>query len=225
MNEGRLADRAYTAIVRIINDEGLAIGDRLPSEARLAETFGMSRTIVREALARLASDGITEARRGAGSFVKRRPSERLGTHMPMDELAKTLGTYEVRFVLEAETARLAALRRSSEQMDVIEQALAALRAALLSDAPAHDEDWVLHRAIVEATGNSAFIPVFDHLKDEVMHILRAGVDISRSRPPEVIGAMMDEHDAIVEAIRGRDPDGAALAMRWHLSQGRKRLMP
>ena len=225
MNEGRLADRAYTAIVRIINDEGLAIGDRLPSEARLAETFGMSRTIVREALARLASDGITEARRGAGSYVKRRPSERLGTHMPMDELAKTLGTYEVRFVLEAETARLAALRRSSEQMDVIEQALATLRAALLSDAPAHEEDWVLHRAIVEATGNSAFIPVFDHLKDEVMHILRAGVDISRSRPPEVIGAMMDEHDAIVEAIRGRDPDGAALAMRWHLSQGRKRLMP
>jgi len=225
MNEGRLADRAYTAIVRIINDEGLAIGDRLPSEARLAETFGMSRTIVREALARLASDGITEARRGAGSYVKRRPSERLGTHMPMDELAKTLGTYEVRFVLEAETARLAALRRSSEQMEAIEQALTALRAALLSDAPAHDEDWVLHRAIVEATGNSAFIPVFDHLKDEVMHILRAGVDISRSRPPEVIGAMMDEHDAIVEAIRGRDPDGAALAMRWHLSQGRKRLMP
>jgi len=225
MNEGRLADRAYTAIVRIINDEGLAIGDRLPSEARLAETFGMSRTIVREALARLASDGITEARRGAGSYVKRRPSERLGTHMPMDELAKTLGTYEVRFVLEAETARLAALRRSSEQMEAIEQALAALRAALLSDAPAHDEDWVLHRAIVQATGNSAFIPVFDHLKDEVMHILRAGVDISRSRPPEVIGAMMDEHDAIVEAIRGRDPDGAALAMRWHLSQGRKRLMP
>ena len=148
MNEGRLADRAYTAIVRIINDEGLAIGDRLPSEARLAETFGMSRTIVREALARLASDGITEARRGAGSYVKRRPSERLGTHMPMDELAKTLGTYEVRFVLEAETARLAALRRSSEQMEAIEQALAALRAALRSEAPAHDEDWMCHRAIV-----------------------------------------------------------------------------
>ncbi|WP_230480939.1 FadR/GntR family transcriptional regulator [Sphingomonas sp. Leaf21] len=225
MNEGRLADRAYTAIVRIINDEGLVIGDRLPSEARLAETFGMSRTIVREALARLASDGITEARRGAGSYVKRRPSERLGTHMPMDELAKTLGTYEVRFVLEAETARLAAMRRSTEQLDVIEQALAALRAALLSDAPAHEEDWLLHRAIVEATGNSAFLPVFDHLEDEVMHILRAGVDISRSRPPEVIDAMMGEHDAIVDAIRARDADGAALAMRWHLSQGRKRLMP
>ncbi|WP_042466588.1 FadR/GntR family transcriptional regulator, partial [Sphingomonas sp. FUKUSWIS1] len=82
MSEGRLADRAYTAIVRIITDEELAIGDRLPSEAKLAAMFGMSRTIVREALARLASDGITQARLGAGSYVKRRPSARLGTHMP-----------------------------------------------------------------------------------------------------------------------------------------------
>ena len=225
MSEGRLADRAYTAIVRIITDEELAIGDRLPSEAKLAAMFGMSRTIVREALARLASDGITQARLGAGSYVKRRPSARLGTHMPMDALAATLGTYEVRFVLEAEAARLAAQRRSDEQLAAIEQALEALRAALLSNAPAHDEDWLLHRAIVEATANAAFLPVFEHLQNAVMRILRAGVDISRSRAPEVIGAMMDEHDAIVEAIRAQDADGAALAMRWHLSQGRKRLMP
>lgn len=225
VQEGRLADRAYTAIVGIINEDDLAAGDRLPSEARLAELFGMSRSIVREALVRLAADGITEARRGAGSYVKRRPSERLGSHVPMDGLAATLGTYEVRFVLEAEAARLAAQRRSDQQMDAIEAALEALRAALLSSAPAHDEDWLLHRAIAEATGNTAFVAIFDHLQEEVIRILRAGVEISRSRPPEVIGAMMDEHDAIVEAIRAQDADGAALAMRWHLSQGRKRLMP
>ncbi|TCP89885.1 DNA-binding FadR family transcriptional regulator [Sphingomonas sp. PP-CE-1A-559] len=221
----RLADRAYTAIVQIILDEHLAVGDRLPAEDKLATMFGMSRTIVREALARLASDGITQARRGAGSYVKRRPSERLGSHMQMADIAATLGTYEVRFVLEAEAARLAAQRRSHHQMDAIEHALEALRTALLSNAPAHDEDWVLHRAIAEATANAAFLPVFDHLQDAVMRILRAGVDISRSRAPEVIKAMMDEHDAIVEAIRAQDADGAALAMRWHLSQGRKRLMP
>lgn len=225
MNEGRLADRAYTGIVQIINDDNLVAGDRLPSEARLAEMFGMSRTIVREALVRLASDGITEARRGAGSYVKRRPSARLGAHMPMAELAATLGTYEVRFVLEAEAARLAAHRRSSEQMANIEDHLAALRTALLSSAPAHDEDWLLHRAIAEATANTAFVSIFDHLHDEVEKILKAGVEISRSRPSEVIAAMMGEHDAIVDAIRAQDGDGAALAMRWHLSQGRKRLMP
>jgi len=225
VKEGRLADRAYSGIVQIINEDGLAAGDRLPSEAKLAELFGISRTIVREALVRLAADGITEARRGAGSYVKRRPSERLGDHMPMQALASALGTYEVRFVVEAEAARLAAIRRSPEQMEQIEAALEDLRRALLSSAPAHDEDWRLHEAIVDATFNTSFKLVLDQLRDDVAGILRAGVDISRSRPPEVIGAMMAEHDAIVEAIRARDGDGAALAMRWHLTQGRKRLMP
>jgi DNA-binding FadR family transcriptional regulator len=223
--EGRLADLAYTRIVAIINADKLEIGDRLPSEARLAEMFGMSRTIVREALVRLAADGITEARRGAGSFVKRRPSERLVAHMPMDDLSATLGSYEVRFVVETEAARLAAMRRSPEQMDAIEQAWDALRTALQSSGPAHLEDMALHRAIAIATANSAFVATFDHMYEEVDRIMRAGVDISRSRPPEAIGAMISEHEMIVEAIRVQDADGAALAMRWHLMQGRKRLMP
>ena len=225
MTQERLTDRAYTGIVEIINGDDLHVGDRLPSESRLAEMFGMSRTIVREALARLASDGITEPRRGAGSFVKSRPSDRMLAFMPMADLPSTLGTYEVRFVLEAETARLAAARRSPTEMAGIDEALDHLRRALLSSAPAHEEDWQLHRAISEATGNDAFVAIFDQLQEGVMRILRAGVDISRARPPHVIEAMMEEHDAIVDAIRTQDGDGAALAMRWHLSQGRKRLMP
>jgi DNA-binding FadR family transcriptional regulator len=225
LGQERLTDRAYTAIVEIINADDLNVGDRLPSEARLAEMFGMSRTIVREALARLASDGITEPRRGAGSFVKSRPSDRMLAFMPVAELPRTLGTYEVRFVLEAEAARLAAVRRSGEEMAAIDEALEALRAALLSDAPAHDEDMELHRRIVAATANPAFAAALDALVAEVEKVMRAGVDISRSRPPEVIGAMMREHEMIVDAIRAQDADGAALAMRWHLSEGRKRLMP
>ncbi|MBU4434537.1 MAG: FCD domain-containing protein [bacterium] len=225
MSEGRLADRAYTGIVEMINADGLAIGDRLPSEARLTEMFGMSRTVVREALVRLAADGITEARRGAGSFVKSRPSDRLSAYMPLSELPSTLGSYEVRFVLEAEAARLAAARRSAEEMASIEEGLAELRAALLSNAPAHLEDMELHRRIVLATANPAFLIAFDALQSNVDRIMRAGVDISRSRPPEAIREMMREHEMVVEAIRARDGDGAALAMRWHLSQGRKRLMP
>jgi DNA-binding FadR family transcriptional regulator len=225
MSGERLTDRAYSGIVEIINGDDLCVGDRLPSESRLAEMFGMSRTIVREALARLASDGITEPRRGAGSFVKSRPSDRMLAYVPMAELPTTLGTYEVRFVLEAETARLAAVRRSPEELVAIEEALAALRNALLSSAPAHDEDMELHRRIVLATANPAFLSAFDALFADIDKIMRAGVDISRSRPPEVIGAMMREHDMVVDAIRAQDADGAALAMRWHLSEGRKRLMP
>src|SRR3569623_2682581 len=153
MNQVRLSDHAYAGIVEFIKTEGLEVGARLPAEAKLAELIGISRAIVREALVRLASDGITAARRGAGSFVKRRPSERLTDFVPLVELPTTLGSYEVRFVLEEEAARLAALRRTPEQMERIEQELGKLRAALLSSDPAHVEDMELHRCIADATGN------------------------------------------------------------------------
>lgn len=225
MTGTRLSDQAYSGIIELIASRKMDVGDRLPSEVQLAEMFGMSRTIVREALVRLAADGITEARRGAGSFVKNRPSDRLIAYAPTAGLSAMLGTYEVRFVLEAEAARLAAIRRSAEDLLAIEEALAKLRAALLSYEPAHVEDMNLHREIVQASGNPAFLAAFKALNDEVDRVMRAGVDISRSRPPEVIGAMMREHDAIVDAIRTQDGDAAALTMRWHLSEGRKRLMP
>jgi GntR family transcriptional regulator, transcriptional repressor for pyruvate dehydrogenase complex len=225
MSHARLADRAYAGIVELINSQSLQVGDRLPSESGLAEMLGMSRTIVREALARLTSDGFTETRRGAGSYVKSRPSDRLAAYMPWAEMPTTMGSYEVRLVLEAEAARLAAQRRSSEAMADIEQALENLREALLSSAPAHEEDLAFHRSVAEATANDAFVAAFNALEHDIDRIMRAGVDISRSRAPEVIGTMMREHETIVEAIRVQDPEGAALAMRWHLWEGRKRLMP
>lgn len=225
MSQARLSDHAYAAIVDIIKSEGLEVGARLPSEARLAEMFGVSRAIVREALMRLASDGITEARRGAGSFVKSRPSERLAAFMPSTELPTTLGSYEVRFVLEAESARLAATRRTAQEMAYVEDGMAMLRHALLSSEPAHAEDMELHRRIAEATGNPAFLIAFDALHADVEKVMRAGVDISRSRPAEVIATMLREHELIVDAIRAQDPEGAALAMRWHLWEGRRRLLP
>lgn len=225
MNQARLSDHAYAHIVELITTDDLDVGERLPSESRLAEMLGVSRAIVREALVRLASDGITEARRGAGSFVKSRPSDRLAAFMPMAEMPATLGSYEVRFVLEAESARLAATRRSGQQMLHIEEGMTMLRNALLSSEPAHVEDMELHRRIMEATGNPAFLNTFDALFPEVEKIMRAGVDISRSRPPDVIATMLREHELVVDAIRAQDPEGAALAMRWHLWEGRRRLMP
>jgi len=225
MGHVRLSDRAYASIVELIKTKDLEVGARLPSEAKLAELIGVSRAVVREALVRLASDGITEARRGSGSFVKGRPSERLAAFVPLDELPTTLGSYEVRFVLETEAARLAALRRTPEQMARIEVEMALLREALLSSAPAHDEDMELHRCIADATGNPAFLQAFDALWADVEKVMRAGVDISRSRPPEVIAVMLNEHEVIVDSIRMQDPERAAMAMRWHLLEGRRRLMP
>jgi DNA-binding FadR family transcriptional regulator len=145
--------------------------------------------------------------------------------MSAAELPTTLGSYEVRFVLEAEAARLAATRRTPQEMAHIEEGMEMLREALLSSEPAHAEDMELHRRIAEATGNPAFRLAFESLHPDIDKIMRAGVVISRSRPPQVIATMLREHDVIVDAIRAQDPEGAALAMRWHLWEGRRRLMP
>lgn len=225
MSGKKLADRAYTGIVKLIAAQQMRVGDRLPSEIQLAQMFNVSRTVIRETLVRLASDGITEARRGAGSFVRSRPSDRLLAYTKRSHLSTALGTYEVRFALETEAARIAAMRRSAQDMEGIEKSLEALRTALLSDAPAHAEDMELHRRIVQATANPAFLTAFESLSYEVDKTIHAGVDISRSSQPQAIETMMREHEAIVSAIRAHDADGAALAMRWHLSEGRKRLMP
>lgn len=225
MGSSRLTDQVYSEIVEHITAKSMKVGDRLPSEVKLAEMLSVSRTIIREALVRLAADGITESRRGAGSYVKNRPSDHLVAYAKTGNLSATLGTYEVRFVLEAEAARLAAIRRTSQDMTDIEDALKKLRAVLLADVSAHTEDMELHRRIVLATANPAFLAAFESLSDNVNSTMRAGVDISRARSHEVIDTMIREHEAIVSAIRAQDSDSAALAMRWHLSQGRKRLMP
>ncbi|WP_068093769.1 FadR/GntR family transcriptional regulator [Novosphingobium rosa] len=221
----RLADEAYAGIVQLIVSEDLQLGARLPSETHLAERLGVSRAIIREALARLQSDGLTQARVGSGSYVTRRPDRLLARHLPLDEIAAAFGTYEVRFVLEPEAARLAALRHGLEDMAGIMACLDALKQALLSGQSADGEDMALHRAIMVASGNIAFVAAFDALAHGTGQIMRAGVDIARSRPPEIIRTMLSEHEEIVEAIHLRDGERAALTMRWHLSQGRRRLTP
>jgi len=224
VGDRRLADQAYSGIIEFITVERLNIGDRLPPELRLAEMFGVSRTIVREALVRLSSDGITQARRGAGSFVKNRPSDLLFAYTSVPSLSVALGTYEVRFAIESEAARLAAIRRSAADMLAIDAAFGRLKAALMTGAPAHAEDMDFHRSILQATANVAFARAFNALYAEIDQIMQAGVDISRSRPPDEIQAMIREHEAITDAIRVRDADNAALAMHWHLWEGRNRVI-
>ena len=120
---------------------------------------------------------------------------------------------------------MAALRRTAEQMGELESRLSDLITALRSTGNGDEEDMRLHQAIMSATGNQAFVLSFEALSSDIGRVMRAGIHISRVRSEEAVQTMIQEHTAIVEAIRQRDPERAALSMRWHLSQGRMRLMP
>lgn len=225
MNEatgGRLADRIYGQVIELILEQNLREGEKLPTEGELSERFGVSRPIVRKALSRMASDGLVVTRHGAGSFLRIRPAEHLTHYISGDALAPAIGIFEVRSVLEPAAAGLAALRRTAEQLAELEVHFEEIRQAAITREPAQASDHGFHRAIMRATNNPVFEDTYAQLAPVIMDGMRAGLALSRSVESPIVD--VEEHAAILRAIRARDEKGAELAMRWHLSQSRQRLL-
>ncbi|KEP68990.1 FadR family transcriptional regulator [Thioclava sp. BHET1] len=202
-------------------------GDRLPSEARLTEEFGVSRTVVREAIAALRSDGLVDPQRGAGVFVvepKPRPVSGFRVIDPA-RLSSVIELLELRAAVEVEAAGLAAQRRSPVQEEAILSALHAFNAAVETGGLDHQIDFELHLSIAEATNNPRFAEIL-HMFGASM-IPRHGLKTTRKdAPPEYLQMLRKEHEAIVHAILDRDEDKARAAMRAHLkgSQARYRML-
>src|SRR5829696_683039 len=119
---GVLSDQIVAALERRIRSGKVAPGTRLPSERELCAEFGVSRIVVREAIARLKADGYVETRQGAGASVPARPgflTYRLspGSHLPKQDLAHIM---ELRFTVEVVATQLAALRRKDSDLVVME---------------------------------------------------------------------------------------------------------
>jgi len=133
----RLSDQVADQLAAEIRRGGLAPGDKLPTEARLVEQFGVSRTVVREAVSRLKSLGLVDSRQGSGVFVQAvapfTPLNFEARHAASQEAVVQM--VEVRRALEAEVAALAAQRRSATDMRRIQAAVKALDAAVITDCP------------------------------------------------------------------------------------------
>lgn len=117
-----LSDQLYGQILDQIVSGRLKEGDRLPAEKEICEMFGVSRPVVRDALLQLRSDGVVKSRQGSGTYVQRRPVDRLKKFAKTADLAGFLRCLEVRMPLEATASRLAAERRTSSQLAKIEEA-------------------------------------------------------------------------------------------------------
>ena len=120
----KLSDRVYGDIVDRIIQREFGEGERLPSEEQLASYYGVSRPIVREALARLRDDELIRSQRGAGSFVQRRPERAMLEFAPLESLADIQRCFEFRIAVETEAARLAAIKATDEERVALAQALA-----------------------------------------------------------------------------------------------------
>lgn len=196
-------------------------GDRLPSEARLTQEFGVSRTVVREAVAALQSDKLVEPRQGAGVFVLAPPPPEGISFRGLDlaRVSSLIEMMELRTAVEGDAAGLAALRRSPAQEEKIIEAFDELRALSREGRPTVAADFRFHLAIAEAANNPRF-GEFLRLIGTAIIPRQAMNDETTS--PEYLAALDSEHERILTAIQSGDEDSARAAMRQHLKNGQAR---
>jgi DNA-binding FadR family transcriptional regulator len=197
-------------------------GERLPTEQELMAKLGVSRTVIREAVATLRAEGLIATRQGIGSFVAALPPQALFRIQPgqSETLSDALHIMELRTAVETEAAGLAAERATCEQRRAIREALVAIDAAIDRGEAAIAEDFSLHAAITDATGNPQFRRFLDFLGRFI--IPRASVRIRALNLRAYLMTFQQEHRAIVEAIDARSVDQAQYAMREHLVKSRER---
>jgi GntR family transcriptional regulator, transcriptional repressor for pyruvate dehydrogenase complex len=213
-------------VARMVSDEILAgrfqVGDRLPAERELAETFGVSRNVVREAIARLRFEGAVEPRQGSGVFVMGNQANlalRLDAEILRDR-SLFANLFELRSILEVEAAGLAAARRSRKHLTAIGAALERLYRSQRTPR-AVDADLEFHRAIARAS-NNAYVAMFVNFISE--HV-RASIGQANERVDAVTRERInkEEHGAIYEAIKDKDVERAREGMRWHIAKAMGRL--
>lgn len=215
LEETTLANQVTGKIERLVVDRDYRPGDRLPAERELARQFGVSRTVIREAVRVLAANGLLEVRRGSGTIICS-PS--------VKSVSRTLSLFlrggqreldyrkvlEVRFLLEVEIAGLAAERRTAEDLDKMER--------ILKDTPGVqtrqqfvEVDIAFHAALAEATRNELYTLLLDSIGEVMRRVRELAWDIR-----EAGVRAYQYHSAILDQVREGNRAGARQAMREHL---------
>lgn len=219
-----LVNRLADDLRREIASGAIAVGEKLPTEAALTARHGVSRTVVREAVAALRADGMVEPRQGAGVFViSPRPASAAPFHpVDLEKLSSVIEMMELRAAVEVEAAGLAAARRSPAQEEAIAEALEAIDRAAEAGEEASPQDLAFHLAVARATGNPRFEQFLAMLDTDAIPRARLKVTSDPQETRRYLAQLQDEHRRILDAIAARDDAAARAAMRAHLEGGQRR---
>lgn len=217
--EQRLYERVVERLLARIQEGAWRSGDRLPPERDLAEAFGVSRTVIREAVKTLEARGVLETQTGSGVYVRSPDSAMVSRSLHMylqllDQDGIDLRLAEIRRVLEVEIAALAAIRSSPEERQELRRLCQEMRKHAGSPRVLAEMDFQFHLLLAEATRNELFgillSPVIEQLHD---HFLYAWEHFG-ARPVESVFA---QHEAITAAVEAGEADLARRAMAQHIA--------
>ena len=203
----------------------LRAGERLPTEQELIAQFQVSRTVVREAMASLRTEGLIVSRQGAGVFVADNTVGR-PFRIVSDELRslkEVENVLQLRLAVEVEAAGLAAEHRSKTDLHHIRTCLDSIDAAIDRDETAVQEDLAFHCALSAATGNPYFERFMHFLGPVIIprQTMRIGLETSAERRA-YIGQVQSEHHRIYAAVKKGDSEAARRHTRAHLEASRDR---
>ncbi len=220
-----LSHLAYGRLVSMIGGSEWAEGGRLPAEAPLAEGLGVSRGVLRRALARLREEGRITSRRGSGNYVVPQPAEDREAsglaQIPIRAIEDLTALTRFRRVVEVAAAVEAAANADVDDIARIETAIDAFRRSM-PGAERFDHDLKFHLGVARASRNIFFLATMEGLQPA----LRKGHRLSRQLrdvPINEVKRVADEHTRVLDAIRAHDPDAARTAMSAHLDAGLMRL--
>lgn len=191
---------------------------KLPSEAELTAKYGVSRTVVREAIAALRFDGLVEARQGAGVFVVSNDvfSKVYFQAYDTEKISSIIEVLELRTAVEVEAAGLAAMRRSPAQEGVIMERCRDISELIRNSEATADEDFAFHQAIASATNNPRFPEFLNLMGRGIIPRSRLKDGEGRGVPLPYLEQIQAEHEEISQAISEQDESAAREAMRRHL---------
>ena len=220
---GSLPDRIYARVVEAILRGDFAPHNKLPTEEALSAQFGVSRPTVREALARLRSDGIIDSRRGAGSTVIRAPGTPVVAATPVKSLADIERYYAFRSCVEMGAAAGAAEFRDADDLEALQLAFEALNTAMEGGESGADEDVRFHLAIARASHNPFFVTTIDTTVAPIRQFIELARNVTDKKSLARVRTTQAEHQAIVDAIVRRSPGDAAEAIRIHILNAKRRI--
>ncbi|MGJ3401973.1 FadR/GntR family transcriptional regulator [Glutamicibacter sp. Je.9.36] len=211
-----VTDAAITHIKDMILNGALSPGDRLPPEKELSEKLGLSRSSLREAVKALELIRVLDVRRGDGTYVTSLEpgllAEAMGFVVDLHRDSSVLELLEVRRILEPSCAGLAAQRRLDEHLELLDASIAKVNAG--TDLPSLIEhDLEFHAIIAEAAKNSYLATLLEALSSKTV---RARVWRGLTQD-HAVQRTLDEHQAIVSAIRDSDTDLAKALVTAHIS--------
>lgn len=190
------------------------VGAKLPAERELATIYDVSRPVVREAIIALEVQGLIEVRVGSGAYVKALP----GTDKDLSGFnISAIELTEARLLIEGECAALAASQITDEELEELERLVDQIAEENLSPAGTVDADRAFHMAIAVATRNNAMVEAVERLWELRSVSPEAALLHEKARTAN-IKPVVDEHRAILDRLKAREPAKARAAMRTHLSQ-------